>query len=113
MIIDPPFSCWDIPAVLISGLGLVLGLRLAYFGRMARGKWKQLVEAVVMTVIASSMVTLVFLIRGQPPQPQVAAAIGLVAGIAAYFISGQYESRLYGLIGAMFGVALAMICMWL
>jgi hypothetical protein len=113
MIIDPPFSFWDIPAILISGIGLALGVRLAYFGHRARGQWKRLVEAVIVSVLVSSITTLYSLINGLPPQPAIAGLIGIVAGIFGYWMAGRADPLLYGIGGALLGASIAMIAMWL
>ena len=100
----------DVFALLCSAIGLTIGLRLAYFGRLARGRWARIVEAIVVFVLASIVANLVGYLFTRPAlYPQIGAAFGLVIGAIAYYLSGRYESQIWGVVGAAIAAAIALV----
>ncbi len=88
----------------VSFVMLYLGARLAWYGHLARGRWRRLVESITVSVMTSVLTFVVELLvtPGNPMLPQIAAAIGVVSGAVAYWLSGRYRREIYGwLFGGM------------
>jgi hypothetical protein len=107
---NPSFSLrlLDVPAFVIAVFGLLVGVRLAFYGRVGKAQWRRLIDAIVMMTLTGLIFFVVSLFTIEPITPLIAARIGATAGffglIVGYIVAG-YHSIFFRIMGAavMFG----------
>ncbi len=107
--IDP--NLWDLIALCLCSIALVLGARLAFWGRISKATLTRIIEALSMMVLVSILTNIVLVLTLKRPVPGVDTAIGFAAGWAAYVYSNRYQGDLYGAVGALIfgGVAFLLL----